>query len=181
MDKTAKVSGGMPARVAILAAFRDIILEGGYENCRVLDVVERSGVARSTFYEHFESREDLLRNSLRVPFEVFACLTEPSCEVARVAGMLGHVAENRELFASLMADPGIDVLIEVLAEVIETSAGSSVAPIEARAVAGAQLAVLSLWLRDSGPHTAQELARELRRMSLALVSLRAVRAAITVR
>ena len=49
MDKAVKMSESSTARDAILAAFRDIILEGGYEKCRVLDVVARSGVARSTF------------------------------------------------------------------------------------------------------------------------------------
>lgn len=168
MDKTVKMSGAATARVAILAAFRDIILEGGYENCRVLDVVERSGVARSTFYEHFASREDLLRDSLRVPFDVLAQLNRPSCDVESVAYTLEHVAENRGLVGSLMRNPGMEALIDVLSEIVESGSGAAVAAIDARAVAGAQLAVLSLWLRDGKPHSAQDLARELRSISLAL-------------
>lgn len=47
MDKGREMSERPSAREAILAAFRDIILENGYDGVRVLDIVQRSGVARS--------------------------------------------------------------------------------------------------------------------------------------
>lgn len=169
MDKTVKMSGGPTARIAILAAFRDIILEGGYENCRVLDVVERSGVARSTFYEHFASRDDLLKDSLRLPFIVLAQLTQPACDVAQVACTVEHLAENRGLVASLVRDPGMETLIDVLAEVIEPGLGCAAGATNGRAVAGAQLAVLTRWLREQSPYSAADLAHELHSISLALV------------
>jgi AcrR family transcriptional regulator len=168
MDKAAKTSGGSSAREAILAAFRDIILEGGYEQCRVLDVVARSAVARSTFYEHFQSREDLLRDSLRVPFEVFARLAAPSCDIARVAYTLDHIARNRALMRSLMANPGLETLISVMSEVLETDA--AVAPHISRAVAGAYLAVLSEWLIGNDARTAHELARFLRDLTARILA-----------
>lgn len=165
MDKTGKMSD---AREAILDAFVDIILDGGYARCRVLDVVERSGVARSTFYEHFASREDLLRESLRSPYEVLASLAASTCDLTRVAITLEHLVQQRPLIASLIANPGMQVLVEALAEVIETS-GAEVTAIAARAIAGAQLSAIFLWVDDaSGARNASDFARRLQNMTVAL-------------
>lgn len=169
MDKDAKTSGEVTARDAILAAFRDILLEGGYENCRVLDIVERSGVARSTFYEHFQNRKDLLQASLRVRFEVLAELVARTCDTARVAVMLDHIAENRALMKSLISDPGLEMLIGVLAEMLESRA--ALTPHVAHAIAAAQLALLSQWLDGKDVRTAVDVARTMRNASVALRAL----------
>lgn len=169
MDKTAKMSDKLAARDAILAAFREIILESGYETVRVIDVVERSGVARSTFYEHFQSREDLLRDSMCVPLEMLAQIAAPSYDAARTVSVLEHTIQNRALLKSLMRNPGADVLVDLLAELIERSAGPSVPAITARAVAGAHMAVISSWLEGTDTRRTPDLARVLREISLALL------------
>lgn len=169
MDKITGMSGRSAARDAILQAFADIILESGYQKVRVLDIVERSGVARSTFYEHFQSREDVLRDSMRGAFETLALLTAPSCDVTRVALTVQHFMDNRALAKSLMGNPGTDALIELLSESIETRVGSFVPSIVARAVAGAQMAVISSWLDGKDAGNANDVARTLREMSLALL------------
>jgi AcrR family transcriptional regulator len=169
MDKTAGVSGKPAARDAILAAFREIIMESGYETVRVIDVVERSGVARSTFYEHFQSREDLLRDSMRGPFERLAQLAAPAYDPARIAAVLEHLAENRALSKSVMKNPGTDALVDLLTELIENSAGSFVPAITARAVAGAQMAIVSSWLDGKDARSTVDLVRALREISLALL------------
>jgi AcrR family transcriptional regulator len=167
MDKTAEMSARPAAREAIVGAFRDIILEAGYEDVRVLDVVKRSGVARSTFYEHFASREDLLRDSLRGIFELLAQLAAPSCDLSRMERVLDHLADNRAMVKSLVANPGTEVLVDVLSEAIEERL--SRASCMARAIAGAQLAVLSPWLDGRDARSAAELSRVMRDLSLALV------------
>jgi AcrR family transcriptional regulator len=166
MDKTAEMSKRPGAREAILKAFADIILEAGYENVRVLDIVKRSGVARSTFYEHFASREDLLRDSLRGIFQLLAQLATPSCDLSRMTSMLEHLFENRAMVRSLMADPGTEVLVDVFSETIEEHVRTSST---ARAIAGAQLAVLSSWLDGRDARSAGELSRIMRDLSVALV------------
>lgn len=169
MDKMTRMSGKLAARDAILQAFAEIILESGYEKVRVLDIVERSGVARSTFYEHFQSREDVLRDSMRGPFEMLAQLAAPSCDLTRVASTLKHFMENRALAKSVMGNPGTDTLIDLLSELIETRVDSFVPAMVARAVAGAQLAVISSWLDGKDPRNADDVAQTLRGMSLALL------------
>ncbi len=38
----------------------DCVAEGGYRSTRVADVIERAGVSRKTFYEHFDNKQDCL-------------------------------------------------------------------------------------------------------------------------
>jgi AcrR family transcriptional regulator len=170
MDNMTGMSGKPAARDAILRAFADIILESGYEKVRVLDVVARSGVARSTFYEHFQSREDLLRDSMRGPLVVLAGLVEPSCDLSRVESMLEHFMQNRALAKAVMVNPGTEVLIDLLAELIEARPAPRITRIAARAVAGAQMATLSSWLEGKDGRAAADLAGILRTISLALLT-----------
>ena len=47
-------------RKALKEALTDLILEKGYEKVTVQDVIDRADVGRSTFYAHFEDKDDLL-------------------------------------------------------------------------------------------------------------------------
>ena len=169
MDKISEMSGKSAARDSFLQAFADIILENGYEKVRVLDIVERSRVARSTFYEHFQNREDLLRESMRGLFDVLAKLAVPSCDLSGVASMLDHVRHNRDLTKSLMRNPGMDTLVHLLSEAIDNHARAPVPAIASRAIAGAQLAIISAWLYEKEARSADDLARALQAASLALL------------
>lgn len=168
MDRKAEVSGNrVPARDAILGAFRDIVLESGYDGVRVLDVVRRSGVGRSTFYEHFQSREDLLRDSLRGPFDLLAKLAAPSYDPAETVFVLEHFAQHSALANSMLDGSGGAIVRGLLAELI---AGVS-PPRDARAyaAAGAQIGVIAAWLNGGDNRSAQDVAQSLRTMTFALV------------
>lgn len=47
-------------RRAILTAFRSLLLEQDYAKITVQQIIERADIGRSTFYDHFETRDALL-------------------------------------------------------------------------------------------------------------------------
>ena len=77
-------AGGRPrdTRTAILAAFRDLVLARRYSDIRVADIVRRADAGRSTFYEHFRGKDDVLRHSL-------AAVLTPLAEAVRGYELFG--------------------------------------------------------------------------------------------
>ncbi len=54
-------SDAQKSRAALLAAARELMAESGPEALTVVAVAQRAGLNRSTAYQHFKSREQLLR------------------------------------------------------------------------------------------------------------------------
>jgi AcrR family transcriptional regulator len=84
-------------RQALLGAFFGLVLERRYDEIKVADILERAGVGRSTFYEHFSSKDAILASSLNGPFEVLADSTGRPDNTAQLIALLEHFWENRAL------------------------------------------------------------------------------------
>jgi len=59
-------------RDELLAAFFKLVLSRRYHEIRIADILSESGVSRSTFYEHFASKDKLLCASIEGPFLILA-------------------------------------------------------------------------------------------------------------
>ncbi len=52
-----------------MSAFETLLAEKRYEQITIQDIIDQANVGRSTFYAHFETRDDLLRYTCRELFE----------------------------------------------------------------------------------------------------------------
>jgi len=68
-------------RKAILSAFEGLLAEKRYEQITVQNIIDRADIGRSTFYAHFETRDDLLRYTCQ---ELFAHVFDghPASEIS---------------------------------------------------------------------------------------------------
>ena len=48
-------------RQYIITAFRELLVEKPYEKIKVQHIADRAGISRTTFYLHFQDKEDLLQ------------------------------------------------------------------------------------------------------------------------
>ncbi|WP_374575097.1 TetR/AcrR family transcriptional regulator [Phenylobacterium sp.] len=152
-------------KAALFDAFVHLVLDRRYDQIRVADIVERAGVGRSTFYEHYEGKDELLREGLAGPFAILAdAVTEPHDE-ARLVEVIEHFWENRRIGAVLFNGPTARIITAALAEQIEARLSGqrllAPAPLVAAQIAAGQMALLSAWLAGRASCPASVVARAL--------------------
>ena len=153
-------------RDALGDALVALMHERPFESIKVQHVLERAGVARSTFYEHFRDTDDLLMSDAEEFFDALAnALSEHgdrSERVFPVREFFAHVAEMRVFFANLVESGRVHDNLELargqFARGIERRLGelpraranpAKERPAVAQAHAGALLALLQWWLRSA--------------------------------
>ena len=165
-------------RSALERSFNDIFLAEGYVKTTPARVAEAAQVGRSTFYEHFDGREDLFEKRLLTVLLPLGQATRADVSACYLEPVLDHFWSNRVIVRTLLEGRGRTVTMRALTAVIEEQirsqrAGSAV-PLRlvAAQIAGGQLAVLEEWLsgrhRCSSADLAQALAASARASVLAL-------------
>lgn len=158
---------GERSRAAILRAFVELIFREGFERVSVQGIVAGAGVARSTFYEHFSSKEDVLRASMAQFFEVLARCVSSEAQPPDLLPVLAHFWENRRLTDAIFAGIPRRILALSLSEMIETrlrERGEALllpARLVAIQLAEAQLALVESWLRGRAYARAEDVAAAL--------------------
>ena len=157
---------------ALLKAFRDLVLERGYERLTIRSLTARARVARSTFYEHFDSKTDILRQSTRPLFHILAdAVIAPKCP-DRLVMVLEHFSDNAATFESMLTGEPRDEIVEILAAEIEAvlllqpvrkNEDGHRLPVRLAAMhlAGAQWALIAGWIRTQPACNAETIAAAL--------------------
>lgn len=135
-------------REACLNAFVSLLLTRGYEEISVSDVIAEADVGRSTFYDHYTGKEDLLRASLATPFAVLRAIVLPGADSAALAPTIAHFLDQRRTVRALLAGQTRTILVRALAEMIAPHLPALILPADLAAaqLAEGQLALLHHWL-----------------------------------
>ncbi|WP_211460631.1 TetR/AcrR family transcriptional regulator [Collimonas silvisoli] len=93
-------------RRALRDALLTLMAEHGWDELNVQDLCDMANVGRSTFYLHYQSKEDLLSESLNDLRLVLgsgdAGARGVHQSMAFLGGLLAHMVENRRLFKSVV-------------------------------------------------------------------------------
>lgn len=154
-------------RTAIFSAFLELLFDRPYGQVTIAAVVDRANVGRSTFYEHFTGKDDLLRRGLSGPLSVIASSVKRDTQPADLVDTLRHFRENQRIARVLLQTAARQNFTRVLAAEIETALGDlrplsrlPVAVVAAQIGAGLQ-AALEPWILGQVPATAETLAEAL--------------------
>lgn len=152
-------------RQAILGALTQLMFTRRYGAIRTADLIETAGVGRSTFYDHFRSRDEVLVALVDPLFAPLADAAAGRGNVFAVEAVLNHLWEQRAVARHLIEPPLGAHLARKLAQMIaERVDGKALAVPPALAATGAaarNLAVLRAWLTGETPCLASDLARHL--------------------
>jgi AcrR family transcriptional regulator len=149
-----------------------LIHEKRYEAITVQDICDRANVGRSTFYAHYQDKDDLLASNFS---EVMRNLSQPFVEqdgqlIFPLAPLLEHTQSHNDLYKALLWGGGIDVLMRAgqkqWSEQIEHSMETLLkdgrrptvpVPVIAAYMAGALHTLLFWWLDRKAPYSPERM------------------------
>lgn len=152
-------------RKAISDAFVGLLFSRRYSAIRTADIIEAAGVGRSTFYEHFRNKDDVLVAVIEPLFTPLADAAAGRGQLGSVLFMLDHVWEQRAN-ARLLFEPPLGAKLQrKLAAMIEArltdAEGAAPPALVAMGAAAGALAMLRMWLAGEVPCSSRTLARRL--------------------
>lgn len=152
-------------RQAVMRAFVDLVLDRRYDEIRVVDIIARADVGRSTFYEHYRGKDDVLLQSMGGLLDVLAASLFPDGDEAALQAVVEHFWENRRFARRLLFADRRPMVVQALARRIEARIAGphGLHPrLLANQLAAGQLGLLESWLAGDASASPAEIARALR-------------------
>jgi AcrR family transcriptional regulator len=158
-------------RRLVTAAMAELLLERPFDEITVQAILDRADVGRSTFYQHFRDKLDVID---AVAAEMVEGATAggagglpPSLPIAE---LFRHAAERYKSLRAMLDVPGNDVFWResqaAWAAAIEASIAAGLGrqragvppAVAAQFITGAAVAVLKWWLREGMPYPPEQIA-----------------------
>jgi len=149
---------------ALRDAFAQLVHSRPYDEIQVGDIVADAEVGRSTFYEHFRGKDDLLVKSMAPMLDVLAAAVSGVEDGVHLEFVLEHFWQNRTHGRYLLAGPParhvFPLLVRELARRIEQRSDDSSPARKLTALRDADgtFALLRAWLAGEAACSPAELA-----------------------
>lgn len=124
-------------RQAVYDAFTALLEKKSYSNITVQEIIDEADIGRSTFYAHFETKDELLRALCTEIFEhVFSTELEKerthdfsqSCGIveAELTHILYHLRDDRRYIKGILSSESGELFMRYFKEYLERLFGSAV-------------------------------------------------------
>lgn len=167
-------------RAALMSAFVNLLLNEGYDAVTVERVAERANVGRSTFYMHYKSKDDILRQSLTRPSSILAVVVGYDLPQEVLVKQLEHFHAQKSRNQIFFSGPVRATWVKRLAELIEPRLVAIARhararpilplPLVALQIAEAQIALVANWLGARAPVKVEAVAEGLAAATRALLA-----------
>jgi AcrR family transcriptional regulator len=125
MTSSAKVDRRVErTRDNVVSAFRTLLFERGFAAVSVRDVITRANVGRSTFYEHFQNKEEVLHETFAPVLAPLADALAAPRVTESLRFVVQHVVAHRDLVPALLAGPARRVALRLLSDLLEQRIGT---------------------------------------------------------
>jgi AcrR family transcriptional regulator len=156
-------------------ALVSLILEKGYQKITVQDIIDRANVGRSTFYSHYQDKEDLLFSGFdELAFDLDRHRRLPDETGGDQEHLLHsleffiHANDNRELYMAMSESGGGEQLLEIGRQHMQNHIEAHLVqfpsigrefplPVITNFLAGSLLTMILWWLEQEAPYTPQEM------------------------
>lgn len=160
-------------RAALGDALVQLATEHPFDEITVQQILDRAGVARSTFYEHFRDKNDLFLTDVEHLLDHMVTLMKASPDRDRrlvpLRELLEHIADVENFYRAIEASSSIDAVLDLVeawfvrlidrhirSNVALRSLASDTRRLVATSQARAAMSILEEWVREN---TSQEPAR----------------------
>ena len=139
-------------RDAIREAFVTLATSRRYDEFTVAELIDLAGIGKSTFYEHYKGKDDLLRTMMDGMLTELAAAAAGTIERAKLRGLVAHFWDNRRLGKAVFGPQMGPTIRRRLAELIEralddqTPISRGAKRASASYIAGGQVGLLHAWL-----------------------------------
>ena len=137
-------------RTALQHALFDLIQERRWTKITVQDLLDRTGISRSTFYAHYDNKLDVLTNG--IPDLAATMMIDPTTSRLDLQPLFAHVEEMSGVVAPLLAQPVLGEIAAALedgfAQAFASVVGTESSPTVSRFLAGAMLATIRQYAAD---------------------------------
>ncbi len=154
---------------ALTEALIQLILEKGYEKVTIQDIIDKANVGRSTFYIHYESKEQLLldgHNNLNV--EMFSIEVENQLSFEN---LFTHIVQNHQLAKAMLGKKSGNMMTEFFKNNIalkikkhfsiqfgKTKNEQKTLTYLSDATAAAVISLVVSWIEDDMPFTTEDMS-----------------------
>ncbi|NVD70290.1 TetR/AcrR family transcriptional regulator [Duganella sp. BJB1802] len=179
----------LKTKAALRDAMLDLMALRGWDQMTIQEICDRANVGRSTFYVHYQSKDELLSEGLNDLRDMIAAQTAEAghANVHFLAGLLEHMAQQRDVFRAAIGRRGgqgvarrfrhmVCQLVEI--ELKRRPHPAAAHPWVARFVAGGVVEAMTWWVDAPEPPPIATMQRELDALAQAALGGSAAGAAI---
>ncbi len=168
-------------RQLLLNSLIELILEKGYEAITVQDIIDRANVGRSTFYSHFQDKEDLLLSGFEDVREILESFHAQTSRAESNWGfslaLFRHAEEQRQVFKALLGKEAGNIMMRrfqkaltaFLREHFQRAFPKKNQPIPldvfVQYFVSTFLGLLTWWLDNDATHSAEEMNEYFRKLT----------------